>query len=146
MAYELAQRALDELGTDYRDVKGSKHVVDDTGLSVIHAKMSAQHGDYAGANSELVIVLNERVAMYLKVFAGSVGAWSFLFRARIAIDARWVGIAGRARARAQKPRSSRGQLHTSHERERLFCLPVREPGLHLSYRSQKIILRSKRLD
>lgn len=47
-------------------------MVDDTGLSVIDAKLSAQHGDYAGANKELIGVLNARVAIYLKMFASSV--------------------------------------------------------------------------
>ncbi len=71
-AYEVAQRAIDELGTAYRDVKGPKHVIDDTGNSIVFAKTLAAKGDYATAAKELTSVVRDRLAMYLRVFSKDV--------------------------------------------------------------------------
>jgi hypothetical protein len=71
-AYEAAQHGIDELGTEYRGVGGSHHVIDDTGNAIRHARMAAESGDHAGAAEELTEVLRERVAIYLRAFKGAV--------------------------------------------------------------------------
>lgn len=71
-ASAAAQHGIDELGTAYRDMKGSRHIMDDTGNGILFAKAAADNGDQAGAADELTKVLRERVAIYLRAFAGMV--------------------------------------------------------------------------
>jgi len=70
-AYEAAQRGIADLGTDYRGAKGH-HIMDDSGNTIVLAKMAAEKGDHAGAAQTLTKVLNDRVALYLRAYAGSV--------------------------------------------------------------------------
>jgi hypothetical protein len=71
-AYEAAQHGIDELGTSYRDVKGSRHVIDDTGQDIILAKMAAERGEYAAAAETMLKVLHTRIDIYVRTFVGSV--------------------------------------------------------------------------
>ena len=70
-AYEAAQRGIADLGTDYRGAKGH-HFMDDSGNMIVLAKMAAEQGDQAGAAQTLTKVLGDRVALYLRAFAGKV--------------------------------------------------------------------------
>jgi hypothetical protein len=71
--YDAAMRGLDELGLEYRNVKRKgKYITDDSGQTVLLAKMSADKGDYAKAAAGLLSVLRERIQVYLRVFDGSV--------------------------------------------------------------------------
>ena len=70
-AYEAAQRGIADLGTDYRSAKGH-HIMDDSGNTIVNAKVSAEKGDLAGAAQTMTKVLNDRVALYLRAFDGAV--------------------------------------------------------------------------
>lgn len=65
-AYEAAQRGTEELGTDYRATRGSRHVIDDTGHNILRAKMAAQDGDHVRAAEIITGVLRARIALHLR--------------------------------------------------------------------------------
>ena len=71
-AYEAARRGIDELGTEYRGAKGTRHIIDDTGNGILLAKMAMQKGDDVGAAEQMTKVLQDRIAIYLRTFAGFV--------------------------------------------------------------------------
>ena len=71
-AYGGAKHALDELGTDYRGKHNGKLVTDDTGSTLRLAGMAADKGDIAEAAKMARDVLEQRLDMYLHVFANSV--------------------------------------------------------------------------
>lgn len=71
--YDAAMRGLDELGLEYRNVKRrGKYVTDDSGQTVLLAKISADKGDYARAAASVMDVLRERIRIYVRVFDGAV--------------------------------------------------------------------------
>jgi hypothetical protein len=71
-AYEAAQRATEELGTEYRSAGGSRHVIDDTGHDILRARMASQDGDHARAAALMTGVLRARIELYLRAFPGTV--------------------------------------------------------------------------
>jgi hypothetical protein len=71
-AYGAAKHALDELGTDYRGKHDGKLVTDDTGSTLRLAGMAADKGGVAEAAKMARRVLEQRLDMYLHVFANSV--------------------------------------------------------------------------
>ena len=72
LAYDAALRGIDELGTDYRAKRDGKLVIDDTGQTLMMAKMAAGKGDHAGAAADATKVLRLRIDLYVRAFAGAV--------------------------------------------------------------------------
>ncbi|HET7504941.1 MAG TPA: hypothetical protein VFK02_28150 [Kofleriaceae bacterium] len=67
--YQAAARAVEELGTAYRQAR--PHLIDDTGKHIQIAHVLAEHGDQAAAADELVRAIQSRLALYLRCFPGS---------------------------------------------------------------------------
>lgn len=64
--YLAAQRAVDELGTEYRRAHPS--LIDDTGKHLQMAHVLLQQGDQAAAADELVRAVQSRLDLYLRCF------------------------------------------------------------------------------
>ena len=64
--YLAAQRAVDELGTEYR--KARPTLIDDTGKHLQLALVLVEQGDQAAAADELVHAVESRLALYLRCF------------------------------------------------------------------------------
>ncbi len=71
-AYEAARRGIEELGAEYRGIPGPRHIMDDTGHSILLAKMAVEQGDHADAAERMTTVLRWRVAAYVRGFKGAI--------------------------------------------------------------------------
>lgn len=64
--YLAAQRAVEELGTEYR--KARPNLIDDTNKHLLIAQQLAEQGDQAAAADEVLLTLQSRLALYVRCF------------------------------------------------------------------------------